>query len=79
MCETLMLDVMAPEAHQNVHGYIRELSEPTFNSLCKNLAWWLITWRTSKNHKSVKMGGWALVWGWALARDFAATFSTSKH
>ena len=26
MCETLMLDVMVPEAHQNDCSYVRELS-----------------------------------------------------
>ena len=38
MCETLMLDVMVPEAHQNDRSYVRELSGHTFDSLCKNLA-----------------------------------------
>ena len=81
VCETLMPDVMAPEAHQNDCSYICELSEPTFNSLCKNLAWWVVIWRTSKNHKSVKIGGWALAWGWVLAQDnmVLSAFSTSKH
>ena len=27
------------------------------DSLSKNLAWWAVTRRTSKNHKSVKIGG----------------------
>ena len=33
-----------------------ELSGSTFGSLRKNLAWWAVTRRTSKNHKN---GGWA--------------------
>ena len=51
VCETLMpllLDVMAPEVHRNDHSYVRELSKPTFDSLCKNLAWWAVTRRSSK-------------------------------
>ena len=60
MCETLMPDVMVPEAHQNDCRYVRELSGLTFDSLRKNLAWWAVTRRTSKNHKTVKIGGWAL-------------------
>ena len=35
----------------------------------KNLAWWAVTRRTLKNHKTVKSGGWALARVWALARD----------
>ena len=27
------------------------------------------TWKTSKNHKTVKIGGWAFAWEWALAWD----------
>ena len=30
------------------------------NSLCENLAWWTVTRRTLKNHKTVKIGVWAL-------------------
>ena len=51
VCETLLPDVVAPEAHQNDHSYVCELSGPTFDSLCKNLAWWAVTWRTSQNSK----------------------------
>ena len=36
MCETLIPDVMAPEAHQNNHGYVCELSRHTFESLLNN-------------------------------------------
>ena len=59
-----MQDVVVPGAHQNNHSYVHELSGPTFDSLCKNLAWWVITWRTSKNYKPSKMG-----YG-SLARDY---------
>ena len=37
MCEPLMPDVMVPEAHPNDHSFVCELSEPTFDSLCKSL------------------------------------------
>ena len=30
MCKTLLLDVVMPESHQNDHGYVRELSRPTY-------------------------------------------------
>ena len=53
MCKTALLDIMAPEAHQNDRSYIREFSGPTFDSLHKNLAWWVVTRR---NHKTVKGG-----------------------
>ena len=38
--KTLMLDVVAPEAHQNDSSYVSELSGPTFNPLHKNFAGW---------------------------------------
>ena len=34
-----------------------------------NLPWWTVTWRTLKNHKTVKIGGWALARVWSLVRD----------
>ena len=33
VCETLMLDVMAPEAHQNNCSYVHQLSRPTLDSI----------------------------------------------
>ena len=66
MCETLMPDVMAPEAHQNGRSYVHELSVLTFDSLRKNLHAGQLH---SGLHKTVKIGVWALVQGWALARD----------
>ena len=69
VCETLILDVV-PEANQNDHSYVCELSRPTFDSLCKMLAQWAVTRRTSKTTRLSKLGGaWALARGWALARD----------
>ena len=34
--KTLMPDVVVPEAHQNDHSYVCELSGPTFDLLCNN-------------------------------------------
>ena len=39
VCKTLMPDVVVPEVHQNDHSYVRELSGPTFDSLCSSLTW----------------------------------------
>ena len=44
-----MPDVVAPEGHQNDRSYVSELSGPTFDPLHKNLSWWAVTRRTSKN------------------------------
>ena len=57
VCETLLPDVVAPEVHWNDCSYVRELSGPTFGSISKNFAWWVVTRRTSKNHKTVKIAG----------------------
>ena len=46
-----------------------ELSGPTFGFTTQELAWWAVTWRTLKNHKTAKSGGWALARVWALVRD----------
>ena len=56
VCEPLMPDVVAPKAHQNDHSYVSSVDLPS-DSLHKNLAWWAVTRRTSKNHKTVKIGG----------------------
>ena len=42
VCKTLMPDVVVPEAHQNDHSYVREISGPTFDSLCSSLTWWAV-------------------------------------
>ena len=39
----LILDVMAPEAHQNDHSYVRKLSKLAVDSLCKDFAWSAVT------------------------------------
>ena len=49
-------DVVAPKVHQNNCGYVSSLDLPS-DSLHKNLAWWVITRRNQKNHKTVKIGG----------------------
>ena len=49
-----------------------KLRGPPSDSLYKDLAWWAVTWRTLKNHKTVKIGEWLLVQVWALARDNTA-------
>ena len=54
MSETLMSDVMVPEAHHNDHSYVHEVCGLTFNSQCKNLAQWTLTRKISKNHKNRK-------------------------
>ena len=57
MCKTLMPDVVVPESHQNDHSYVRELSGPTFDSLCSSLTWWGVIYtedlkkKTKKNSK----------------------------
>ena len=51
MCETLILDAMAPEAHQNNHSSVRELSGLTFDSLSGY----------TEDHKTVKIGGGRLL------------------
>ena len=52
---------LVPDTHQNDFCYVRELSGPTFDYLCKNLAWCVVTRRTSKKlHKTVKIRGWVI-------------------
>ena len=65
---TLMSDVVASKAHQNNHSYVSSVDLPS-DSLRENLAWWVVTQRTLKNHKAVKIGGWVLARVWALAQD----------
>ena len=48
---------------------VRELSGLTVDSLCKNLAWLVVTRRASKNTKLSKLGGGCLlgtIWYYAL-------------
>ena len=63
----LMPDVVAPKAHQNNRSYVSSADLPS-DSLRKILACRAVTQRTSKNHKTVKIGGWVLARVWALAR-----------
>ena len=60
VCKPLMPDVVAPKAHQNNCSYVSS-ANLVLESLCKNLAWWVATRGTLKNHKTVKIGGWALI------------------
>ena len=70
MCEPLMHDVVAPKVHQSNRSYLSSayLHIPS-DSLRENLAWCAVTRRTVKNHKTIKIGRWALARVWALARD----------
>ena len=36
------------------------------------IAWWAVTRRTTQTTETAKIGGWALAWVWALARDNTA-------
>ena len=42
-------------------GHVSSVYLPS-DSLHRILAWWAVTLKTSKNHKTVKIGGWALAW-----------------
>ena len=68
MCEPLMPDVMVSKAHQNNRSCVSLADQPS-ESLRKNLTWWAVTRTTSKNHKTVKMGGGRLLGVWAIASD----------
>ena len=59
VCETLMPDVVAPKAQSQLHVHVSSADLP-LDSIHKNLGWWVVTQRTLKNHKTVKIGGWAL-------------------
>ena len=61
VCANLM-SWPAPKVHQS---YVSSADLPS-DSLRKNVAWWAVTRRTLKNHKSWE---WALARVWALARD----------
>ena len=53
VCKTLTSNVIVPEAYQNDCRCVCELSRPTFDLLCNNLAWWEVTWRTSDYQASL--------------------------
>ena len=75
VCKPLMPDVVAPKPHQNNHSYVSSADLP-LDSLRKNLAWWAVTRRTLKNHKTVKIGGWALAWVNTAISNFPNQLST---
>ena len=56
VCVPLMPGVVVPEAHQDDHSCVNDLTLSSH----KNLAWWVVTRRTSKTHKTIKIGRWAL-------------------
>ena len=56
VCKPLMPDVVAPKAHQNNCSYVSSVNL-LLDSLRKNLAWWVATRGTLKNHKLSKLGG----------------------
>ena len=68
VCEPLMPDVVSLKVHQNNCSYVNSADLPS-DSLRENLAWWAVTRRTLKNHKTVEIEGWVLARVWALARD----------
>ena len=71
VCKGLLQNVVAPETHQNDCSYVRKHSRPIFDSLHKNLAWWAVTWRTSKK---LKIGGGRLCGGGYLPRTIRYGF-----
>ena len=60
VCEFLMPNVVVPEVHQNNHSYVSSVDLP-LDSLRKNLAWWAVTQRALKNHKTQNLGGGRLL------------------
>ena len=68
--QALLPGIVAPEIHRNDHSYsLCELKLWTFKSSHKNFAWWTVTRRSLKKHRTVKIEGWALAQRWVLARD----------
>ena len=55
VCKPLMPDVVVPKVHQNNCSYVSSVDLPS-DSLCKNLAWWAVTWRTLKNYQNWGVG-----------------------
>ena len=56
-----------------IQSFLYGVTDLPSDSLRKNLAWWAVTRRTSKNHKTVK------IWGWALARTIRYKFNTVTY
>ena len=63
--QTLLPNVVAPETLITATVCVSSNCE----SPRKNFAWWVVTWKTLKNHRTAKIEGWALARGWALAQD----------
>ena len=74
VCETLRPDVVEPEALQNYHSYVCEHNRPNFESVSKNLAWWVFTRRTSKITTLSKLGGGSLPRGGRLHETIQYTY-----
>ena len=55
--ETFILDIVAPEVHQNNRSHVFELSRPTFDPLCRNLAWWGVHGGTKKTTQNCQNWG----------------------
>ena len=47
-------DVVVPKEHQNNCSYVSSADLPS-DSVCKDLAWWVVTWRTSKKKRKKKL------------------------
>ena len=58
VCKPLMADVVVSKVHQNNHSQMSSADLPVpSDSLCKNLAWWAVTRKTLKNHRTVTCSG----------------------
>ena len=67
VCETLMLDALAPETQQNNRSYVCELSGPTFDLVC-NFS--MVGGYTKDLRKSLNCQNWGVSTsrGWVLAK-----------
>ena len=72
VCRTLMLDVMAPEAHQNDHCYVYMSAADLLLIDYTRIQHGGQLHVDLKKHKTVKIGGWTLAQGRALAWDNTA-------
>ena len=64
VCKTLLLDVMAPEVHQNDHTgmYVRSMDLPSIHYARILHGGQLPRGHKKQTHKVVKIGEWALLW-----------------
>ena len=91
MREPSLPNVVTPTTHQNAPRYMyvgsttmHRSCETDLQSPHKNFAWWTVTQRTSQNHRTVKVGGWAFAQKWALVGviwyiDFRWKFQEATH